>query len=98
MPYIPQDDRPTFDPHVDALVKELDALPEDKMVVCWNYCSSRLTWGLCGHGAGRRKYVRMNGVVGALMCAMLELNRRQIAPYEDEKIESAGDVGKPDVS
>ena len=40
----------------------------------------------------------MNGVVGAIVCALFELHRRLIAPYEDEKIKSAGDVGKPEVS
>lgn len=31
-------------------------------------------------------------VMGALVCTMLELYRRKIAPYEDEKIKDNGDI------
>lgn len=37
-------------------------------------------------------YQTMNDIVGALECAKLELYRRAVAPYEDEKIEANGDV------
>ena len=38
------------------------------------------------------RYQNVNAVVGALECCKLEMYRRLIAPYEDEKIESNGDV------
>jgi broad-specificity NMP kinase len=37
-------------------------------------------------------YSMLNDMVGVLECAKLELYRRVAAPYEDEKIESNGDV------
>lgn len=37
-------------------------------------------------------YQRYNDVIGALEGAKLELYRRKIAPYEDIKIKSNGDV------
>lgn len=109
---------------VKALTENLNPLSNDAMVGALNYIVSRLTWQLCGHGGGERRYARMNivvgaldcvrselkrafaekngfsknacvriiAVVGALDCAKSELKRRIIAPYEDEKIESSGDV------
>lgn len=40
----------------------------------------------------RKSYDRYNAAIGALECAKLELYRRMIAPYEDEKIKENGDV------
>lgn len=62
-----------------ALVKPLSdilgALENDAMVGPLNYIVSRLTWQLCGHGHGERRYARMNMVVGALDCVKSELKR-----------------------
>lgn len=38
------------------------------------------------------RYTTYNEVIGALECAKLEMYRRQIAPYEDEKMKESGDV------
>ena len=40
----------------------------------------------------RRSYGLYNEVMGALECAKLELYRRHVAPYENEKIDENGDV------
>ena len=37
-------------------------------------------------------YNSINGVIGVLECAKLELYRRLAAPYEDKKIKENGDV------
>ena len=37
-------------------------------------------------------YQHMNDIMGALAGAQMEFYRRQVAPYEDMKIESNGDV------
>ncbi len=39
-----------------------------------------------------KRYDTANSLVGALECCKLELYRRYIAPYEDEKIKENGDV------
>ncbi len=49
--------------------------------IIWNYISLK-----------REKYQHYNDVLGALEGAKLELYRRKIAPYEDEKIKENGDV------
>jgi len=38
------------------------------------------------------RYQNINDLLGALEGAKLELYRRVAAPYEDEKVESNGDV------
>lgn len=37
-------------------------------------------------------YHTLNGVIGVLECAKLELYRRMAAPYEDAKMKENGDV------
>lgn len=37
-------------------------------------------------------YLTLNAIIGALECAKLELYRRIVAPYEEQKIEQNGDV------
>lgn len=41
---------------------------------------------------GMQKYQFYNDVVGALECCKIELYRRQIADYEEQKIVENGDV------
>jgi len=41
---------------------------------------------------GRLRYAHVNEAVGVLECAKLELYRRIVAPYEDQKIAESGDV------
>ncbi len=38
------------------------------------------------------KYQHYNDVIGALVGAKLEIYRRHVAPYEDEKMKENGDV------
>lgn len=38
------------------------------------------------------RYSVYNDIIGALECAKLEMYRRMVAPYEDEKIKENGDV------
>ena len=40
----------------------------------------------------RKSYEKYNAAIGALECAKLELYRRLVVPYEDEKIKTNGDV------
>ena len=49
--------------------------------VIWNYITLK-----------GKKYQHFNDAIGALEGAKLELYRRQVAPYEDKKIEENGDV------
>lgn len=43
----------------------------------------------------RGQYQTFNDVIGALECAKMELYRRQVAAYEDEKCAENGDVYTP---
>ena len=42
--------------------------------------------------ANEETYKQYNEIIGVLECVKMELYRRKIAPYEDEKIETNGDV------
>ena len=40
----------------------------------------------------KKSYQHYNDVIGVLECAKLEIYRRLVAPYEEEKIKENGDV------
>lgn len=56
-----------------------------------NYALTRLVDAYVS-GKGALRYTHLNEAIGVLECAKLELYRRVAAPYEDEKMASAGDV------
>ncbi len=57
-----------------------------------NYCISTMISNFINEYGFN--YSIANGVIGVLECAKLELYRRLVAPYEDEKKEIHGDVYK----
>lgn len=89
MPYIPKENRDVYAPFIDALIDKLARLSEEDLAGHLNYCISKLCFTLFDF---RRKYVRLNTIKGALDGAKDEFTRRKAAPYEDEKIQSAGDL------
>ena len=54
-----------------------------------NYIITRLVHWYLGD---KPNYERYNAAIGVLECAKLELYRRKVSPYEDEKIKENGDV------
>ena len=93
MPYIPRDDRPAYDPLIDALAARLAAVPADRRKGHANYVITRLLRGAWGvdRPAGE-SYANHADVIGTLECAKLEIYRRWVGPYEDGAIERNGDV------
>ena len=79
MPYIPKEDKPKLISMNAATTP--GELNYQITMLCKGYIEKR---GV--------SYSNMNEVVGVLECAKLELYRRMVSPYEDEKIESNGDV------
>lgn len=80
MPYIDQDAR-------DRLAS--GSKPEGPGEL--NYAITKLVDNyLCRKG--RVRYAHLNEAIGVVECVKLELYRRVAAPYEDQKIEEAGDV------
>lgn len=54
------------------------------------YCLTRVVWQwLKANGIG---FLNCATVIGCLVCTILELYRRVVAPYEDKKIKENGDV------
>ena len=93
MPYIDKFIRMELDPEIDNLVAMLLA-PIDKDVDAGNpgnlnYTITKILNAWLGHTPNYAKY---NEVIGVLECAKLELYRRQISEYEDEKCQENGDV------
>ncbi|MBC8147097.1 MAG: hypothetical protein H8E98_03850 [Bacteroidetes bacterium] len=41
---------------------------------------------------GKTRYTHLNDAIGVIECVKLELYRRIVSPYEDEKIKENGDV------
>jgi hypothetical protein len=85
MPYIKQEDRDKF----EQLVKTM-SLAEIKTAGELNYLITRLVHSFLGQH--KESYQGYNDAIGALEGAKLELYRRNISGYENEKIELNGDV------
>ncbi|PLX26143.1 hypothetical protein C0581_05030 [Candidatus Parcubacteria bacterium] len=85
MPYILPQDRERLDPTITELAKLIST---DQRAGDLNYTITKLL--LLNKGEGR--YKDWNELVGALESCKLELYRKHIAPYEDEKIKENGDV------
>ena len=84
-PYINEDRRAHFQEFVDqAKHTRIDSAGE------LNYLLTEIALEYVNqHGMNYRV---MNEVIGAMECAKIELYRRKLAPYEDEKKLAHGDV------
>lgn len=85
MPYISPFDRS----HIDRHVIDLAAVVKDAGEL--NYAMTTFIDALFENG-WTPGYGGFNTVMGVLECVKLELYRRVIAPYEDEKKQLNGDV------
>lgn len=80
MPYIKQQRREDFEKGRDYIENPGEL----------NYMFTLLCEGYLRHNG--TSYQSYNDIIGALEGAKLELYRRKVAPYEDEKIKENGDV------
>lgn len=80
MPYIPQEDRSEllYDLRLPETAGELNFVFTN---ICHSYIAKK-----------KLSYQTLNDIIGALEGCKLELYRRTVAPYEDEKIKENGDV------
>ncbi len=93
MPYIPQEDRPTYDALISQLADLLCGQPPQKRKGHANYVVTQIlrrAWGV--DEAANESYSNYADVVGTLECAKLELYRRRLAAYEDTAIDKHGDL------
>ena len=88
MPYIKRSDRAKYQGVLEELSKLIPADPMERPGHI-NYVVSMLIQKVYGE---RLRYAQHNEVVGVLHCIVDEFYRRKTAPYEDEKIESEGDL------
>ncbi len=93
MPYIDRFTRMQFDPKLEDLLGAL-FLPHDKETDITNpgnlnYTITKIINAWLGHTPNYAKY---NEVIGVLECAKLELYRRKVSEYEDDKCRENGDV------
>lgn len=83
MPYIKADIRPLFDGQIIEISRSISNVGE------LNYVITSMIREFLGKHA---RYSDYNAVIGVLECAKLEVYRRAVAPYEDQKIAENGDV------
>jgi hypothetical protein len=95
MPYILKQARKRYDEHIEKLVQELLSSAElnspknnDKLCGELNYIIFRLAKLLCEP----MDYARINTIIGAIESSKVEFQRRIVAPYENEKIQTNGDI------
>ena len=86
MPYIDKKRRKQLEDIAVALLA--DEVTEGDL----NYLITRLVDAFLHRGGRTARYGDYNTAIGVLECAKLELYRRLVAPYEDGKISTNGDV------
>lgn len=90
MPYIKNEDRLKFEKQIDDLVDTLMVGPHmTAKVGDVNFVISTIIWKLFTYDTS---YTNGNNLMGVLECVKQEFYRRQLAPYEDEKIKENGDI------
>lgn len=89
MPYISKQSRAQFSTELASLIYRLHQNPEigNLNYVITTLCDAYLDF----HDRGP-KYADLNAVIGVLESAKLELYRRRVAPYEDQKRQENGDA------
>ena len=87
MPYIKQADRIKWEKIIDEVVGELKKLDEKDVEGNLNYFITSIL-----KKTYSPKYFNYNRAIGLLECIKQEFYRRQVGPYEDEKIKENGDV------
>jgi hypothetical protein len=90
MPYIKKTERKKFDSSIHIIVNELTNYDKTLPSVGeLNYIVSSIIWGLYKKNPS---YTLGNNLIGALECIKQEFYRRQLAEYEDKKINENGDI------
>lgn len=82
-------------PYINHYARRPGLLPEEPAETAGelNYQFSKLALNyIVAHGESYQTY---NDIMGAIAGAQMELYRRMVAPYEDQKIKDNGDVYSP---
>lgn len=87
MPYIKKEDRAKFETSLYSLIKDLEQNKFNEGEL--NYVISKI-FNTAFNAS--MKYSTANKLMGVLECVKAEFYRRQVAPYENDKIEENGDV------
>ena len=87
LPYIKTDNRAKYNSVLRDLTEKLKALPPEEVDGELNYVITKLLKEIYP-----LRYFHINKAIGVLECAKLEYYRRVAAPYENGKIQEAGDV------
>lgn len=94
MPYIKQTRRNKIDPKLEELINVIKQLENNDMRDFdgdLNYTISKLLIGIL-ELVENPKYTKFNTAIGILESVKLELYRRLVGSYEDEKIVENGDI------
>jgi len=91
MPYIKKDDRVKFNSTIEDIIDALTDHGFDTTVKPGelNYVISSIVWRIFRKNPS---YTLGNNLVGVLECVKQEFIRRQLNPYEDQKIKENGDI------
>lgn len=90
MPYLTDKDKEEIKNSVDYLSDTLERKPIESFAGYINYLNFVFVRRWINKNG--KKYFVFAAIIGTLVCCVLEIYRRLIAPYEDSKINSNGDV------
>jgi len=90
MPYLTKEEKEKFDPKYKETLSFLEKMDIKDLTGHLNYMVFRTVkvWTK----KNGKKYFVFAAIVGTMICCVLEIYRRLVAPYEDKKILENGDV------
>ena len=89
MPYVKQEDRAKLEPVLQNLKELMKYEESDVGILTYVIYSLIQTWLYCQGPTGFDRYAQ---AMGSLDSAKFELMRKELAFYEDQKLEKNGDV------
>ena len=87
MPYIKREDRGKYNGYIRNITNIISRYTSRAKYGQLNYIITKILLG-----TNPERYDDYNSLIGVLECAKLELYRRQIAIYEEEKIVENGEI------
>lgn len=90
MPYLTEEDKHKVGVEVDRLTDYTNNLDIQNLAGHINYINFIVVRRWISKNG--KKYFVFAAILGTLICCVLEIYRRLVAPYEEEKIKSNGDA------
>ena len=90
MPYLDINSKDRIDTQADLLYKDLNSMPPEELAGVLNYLNFKIVKNWITKNG--KKYWIFALLIGTLICCILEIYRKLVAPYEEIKEKENGEI------